>query len=132
MKYLVDTHAFLWFIAGDSNLPDHARWLIETPDIECLFSVAAIWEIVIKSSQGKLKVPMPTSALVCEHVWSNKMEILEAEIEHFDVLHTLPHHHRDPFDRMMIAQAIHNDLTVITKDKAFSQYDVKIEWSRPV
>lgn len=129
MKLLLDTHTFLWFIAGDSRLDSHARQLIENPDNERYLSIASIWEITIKSSLGRLRVPLPPSELIREHVWANAIELLPAEPEHFDMLHELPYHHKDPFDRFLIAQAIKEKMALLTKDPAFSSYDVQAVWS---
>ena len=78
---------------------------------------------------GILSVPNPSRKLIQEHIWSNAIELLAIEAEHLDVLHDLPYHHKDPFERLMIAQAIHEDLVLITKDEKFDLYDVSIEWS---
>lgn len=129
MKILLDTHTFLWFIAGDAQLDAYARQLIEDPDNERYLSVASIWEITIKSSLGRLTVPMPPSALIREHVWANAIEILSITPEHLDTLHTLPYHHKDPFDRLMIAQVIQEGMSLITKDQAFSEYNIQVAWS---
>ncbi len=129
MKLLLDTHAFLWFIAGDKQLEDHARRLIEDPTNERFLSVASIWEITIKSSLGRLTIPTPPSTLIREHVWANAIDILNITPEHFDALHSLPYYHKDPFDRLLIAQAIHEDMFLVTKDQVFAEYDVQSTWS---
>jgi PIN domain nuclease of toxin-antitoxin system len=121
----------LWFIAGDARLDNHARQLIEYTGNERYLSVAGVWEITIKSSLGRLVVPTPPSVLVRDHVWANAIELLAIVPEHLDVLHGLPYHHKDPFDRLMIAQAIHEGLVLITKDQVFSIYNVQVEWSSP-
>lgn len=129
MKVLLDTHSFLWFIAGDVQLDSYARRLIEDLSNERYLSVASIWEITIKSSLGRLTVPMPPSTLIREHTWANAINLLRLKPEHFDVLHGLPYHHKDPFDRILIAQAIEEEMVLITKDQAIGAYNVQIEWS---
>lgn len=129
MRLLLDTHTFLWFIAGDSQLDSYARQLIEDISNERFLSVASVWEITIKSSLGRLTVPTPPSVLIRDHAWANGIELLAIASEHLDVLHGLAYHHKDPFDRLMIAQAIHEGLVLISKDQAFSDYNVQVEWS---
>ncbi|MCB9434630.1 MAG: type II toxin-antitoxin system VapC family toxin [Ardenticatenaceae bacterium] len=131
MNLLLDTHVFLWFIAGDKQLDSYARHLIEDLGNERFLSVASVWEITIKSSLGRLAVPTPPSALVRDHIWANAINLLAIKPEHLDTLHDLPGHHKDPFDRLIIAQAIHEKMTLLTKDSAFSQYDVQTLWSFP-
>ncbi len=131
MKLLLDTHAFLWFIAGDIQLDNHARQLIENLDNERHLSIASIWEITIKSSLGRLTAPTPPSALIREHVWSNAISLLGILPEHLDILHDLSYHHKDPFDRLMIAQALHEEMVIVTKDQMFNLYDVPTQWRSP-
>jgi PIN domain nuclease of toxin-antitoxin system len=131
VKVLLDTHAFLWFIAADAQLNSHARRLIEDPGNQRYLSVASVWEITIKSSLGRLTVPTPPSVLIRDHIWSNAIALLAVMPEHFDLLHSLPYHHKDPFDRLMIAQAMHEGMVLITQDQAFSAYNVQVEWSSP-
>lgn len=129
MKVLLDTHTFLWFISGDSQLSGYARQLIEDPDNQRYLSVVSVWEITIKSSLGRLEVPTPSSRLIREYVWANAIELLTISSEHLDVLHDLPYHHKDPFDRMMIAQAIHEDMALLSRDMALNAYPVRLEWT---
>ena len=126
MRILLDTHIFLWFISGDSKLDGYSRELIENPDNGRFLSVASIWEITIKSSLGRLEVQMPISALVRDHVWTNAIELLAIAPEHLDVLHGLPYHHKDPFDRIIIAQAVYEEMGLLAKDSAFGDYDVRL------
>ncbi|MCP5097052.1 MAG: type II toxin-antitoxin system VapC family toxin [Chloroflexi bacterium] len=131
MKILLDTHAFLWFIAGDTHLDDFARQSIEDVSNERYLSVASVWEITIKSSLGRLTVPTPPSTLIRDHTWANAIDLLAIKPEHLDMLHNLPYHHKDPFDRLLIAQAMQEGLLLITKDQAFNAYNVPIMWSSP-
>jgi PIN domain nuclease of toxin-antitoxin system len=130
VKLLLDTHAFLWFIAGDTQLSGYARQLIEEPENKRYLSIASVWEITIKSALGRLAVPSPPSVLIREHVWANAIELLPFIPEHLDTLHILPYHHKDPFDRLIIAQAIHEGLLLVTRDPAFNAYDVQVAWLR--
>lgn len=129
MKILLDTHAFLWFIAGDIQLDNFARQLIEDPDNDRYLSVASLWEMTIKSSLQRLTVPMPPSTLIREQIWANAIDLLAITPEHFDALHTLPYHHKDPFDRLLIAQAMQEGMTIVTKDPAFKDYNIQVAWS---
>ena len=129
MKILLDTHTFLWFIAGDPQLDAYARQLVEEADNERYLSVVSVWEITIKSSLGRLTVPTPPTTLIREHVWANAIDLLAITPEHFDTLHTLPYHHKDPFDRLLIAQAMQEEMLLVTKDRAFSSYNVQVTWS---
>lgn len=131
MKLLLDTHTFLWFIVGDSQLSTYARQLIENPANERYLSVGSIWEITIKSSLGRLTVTMPPSVLISEHVWANAIDLLAIAPDHLDILHTLPYYHNDPFDRLMIAQALQEGMLLITRDQAFQAYNVQVAWSSP-
>jgi PIN domain nuclease of toxin-antitoxin system len=131
VKILLDTHTFLWFIAGDMQLDNYARQLIEEPNNERYISTVSVWEITIKSSLGRLKVPSPPSVLIRDQIWANAIDLLVIKPEHFDTLHTLPYHHKDPFDRLLIAQAIQEELVLVTKDHAFDAYKVQVTWSSP-
>lgn len=131
MKILLDTHTFLWFIAGDKQLNAYARQLILGPNNQRHLSVASIWEITIKSSLGRLTIPTPPSVLIRDHVWANAIDLLAITSEHFDALHNLPYHHKDPFDRLIVAQAIHEGMTLLTKDQVFTAYQVQTAWSLP-
>jgi len=128
VKILLDTHTFLWFIAGDKQLDHYARQLIEDMGNERYLSMASVWEITIKSSLGRLEVPTPPSALIHEYVWANAIDLLAITPEHLDILHGLPYHHKDPFDRILIAQAIQEQMVLITKDQAFNAYNLQVAW----
>ncbi len=129
MKLLLDTHAFLWFIGGDPQLTTYARQLIEDPSNQRYVSIASVWEITIKSSLGRLIVPAPPSRLISDHIWSNSIALLAISSEHLDVVHALPYHHKDPFDRLMIAQAIHEGMTLVSKDQAITAYNLPVLWN---
>ena len=127
MKLLLDTHTFLWFLGGDSELSKKARTLIENPEHEKYISIASFWEIAIKNSLGKLTLDVPFAELKIE-VIKNSFQILPITFEDTLQLSKLPFHHRDPFDRIIISQAIGNNLTLISRDNNFSLYNVNLLW----
>jgi PIN domain nuclease of toxin-antitoxin system len=109
----------------------YARQLIEDPANDHYLSVASIGEITIKSSLGRLTVPRPLSTLIRDHVWANAINLLPMTPEHFDTLYKLPYHHKDPFDRCLIAQAMQEGMLLLANDKAFDAYNVQVAWSSP-
>jgi len=122
MEYLLDTHSFLWFINGDEQLSGKARKAIADPDAIKYISIVSFWEIAIKASLGKLKLDLEYPDLR-EQVLLNGFEILPLTFEHTIELTRLDLIHRDPFDRIIIAQALTENLTVISKDGNFSKYE---------
>lgn len=128
MKLLLDTHAFLWFIAGDDRLREPARTLITSPETERLLSVAGLWEMSIKASLGRLDLDLSFANLVEQQVAGNGITLLSVAPAHLDALARLPFHHKDPFDRLMIAQAMHEEATVLSRDAAFAAYGVPVIW----
>ncbi len=128
MRLLLDTHTFLWFIEGSLNLSDVARNLIEDQAIQRFLSVASLWEMSIKVSIGKLELGMTFTELVEREVYGNAIELLEIQPEHLDELAKLPFHHKDPFDRLMIAQSLAEGIPILTKDGAFRSYPVTLLW----
>lgn len=127
MAYLLDTHAILWFMAGDELLPIKSKNLIQDFRNVCFVSIASLWEITIKIQKEKLKLDFPLAHFF-DYLASNQIEILGINQEHLLYLLTLPTHHADPFDRMIIRQAFVDDMTVITKDSIFEEYGVKVLW----
>lgn len=128
MLLLLDTHAFLWFIGGDERLSDRARRLIEDPENPIFVSSALLWEIAIKIQIGKLSLAVPFAEVVPRELSNNRMEVLPIRINHLNTLLQLPFHHRDPFDRLLIAQAVSEEIPVITRDSAFGRYEVETVW----
>src|SRR5437868_256194 len=104
MTYLLDTHSFLWFINDDKELSATAKMLIEDPENVIFLSVASLWEIAIKVSLGKLDVPSPFTEFMLEQLHENNIALLGIKPEHLGVVVMLPFYHRDPFDRLIIAQ----------------------------
>jgi PIN domain nuclease of toxin-antitoxin system len=129
LRVLLDTHAFLWFIAGDARLSAFARTTIETADTERFLSTASLWEIAIKASLGRMMLKLSIPQLVTEHVESNAIQLLDIKPAHLDALITLPFHHRDPFDRLLIAQAQAENLSLLSCDSSFANYAVTCLWS---
>lgn len=127
MNLLVDTHAMLWFVAGDDRLSHKARAAIESHDTISHLSIASWWEIAIKCSLGKMRIDCPLDAFISERV-EEGFRVLDVQTEHVPRLVDLPFHHRDPFDRLIICQAISEDMAVCTNDSHFASYDVRVVW----
>ena len=126
MRILLDTHTFLWFIAGSSKLSSTARQLIESSSSSNLLSLVSLWEIAIKKSVGKLNLAQSFNELVLQHVIGNGFEILPIEIHHIALVSTLPLHHRDPFDRLIIAQAVSENISILSVDSSFDAYPIRV------
>ncbi len=127
-RYLLDTHAFIWFVEGNEQLHPHIREAIEDPNNQRFLSIASLWEMSIKVSAGKMEMMRPVATLIEEHVHGNAIELLSINQDHLEAVIELPFHHRDPFDRMMIAQAQVDELILISKDGHFKHYDVDLFW----
>jgi len=127
MDLLLDTHAFLWFITGDKQLPEKIIKLMGNSDNKCFVSIASIWEIVIKLSLNKLEI-IGGFETIEDFLDNNDFEILPVDFSHTKSLLKLEHLHNDPFDRMIISQAIAEKLVVVTKDRFFKDYKVKVIW----
>jgi PIN domain nuclease of toxin-antitoxin system len=128
MQFLIDTHTFLWFVTDDSKLSKYALELIEDETNEAILSVATLWEIAIKFSIGKLTLSKPFQDFVDEQIQINEFRLLNIEPPHINIVSSLPLHHRDPFDRMIIAQAITENMAIISADPAFDAYGVSRLW----
>lgn len=128
MDLLLDTHALIWFINGDNQLPDKSVNLIKNLEIRCVVSVASVWEIAIKLSLGKLVLHGGFDE-ISKIMKRYDIELLPITFEHIEKLLTLDFHHRDPFDRIIISQGLVEKLTIVTKDEIFSKYNAKIVWS---
>lgn len=128
MRLLLDTHSFLWFIGGDERLSSRAKEVISDLDNTAFLSTASLWEMAIKVNIGKLRLPEPFGGLIPEQLATNEIEVLRAELPHFTAYADLPLHHRDPFDRLLIAQAKTENLQIVGKDEKFEAYDVKLLW----
>lgn len=120
MRILIDTHFLLWWLADDPALGDRARELIAAPENLIFFSTASIWEIRIKQGIGKLELPDSFA----DTLTGQALEPLAVTVAHAHAVRDLPLHHRDPFDRMLIAQARFERLAFLTRDHVIAQYDV--------
>jgi PIN domain nuclease of toxin-antitoxin system len=121
VRLLLDTHTFLWFIEGNPQLNGPARQLIEDIGNERLLSIASLWEMSIKASLGKLKLKLTFSDVVRDHVGGNAMKLLHISPEHLDIVRSLPFHHKDPFDRLIIAQSRTENIPVLSRDEVFDE-----------
>ena len=128
MRYLLDTHTLLWYLSGDEQLSSRALELIEDRSNERFISIASLWEIAIKASLGKLPLDKPFERLFPERLSFNNIKILHITVDHLVKLTTIPFHHRDPFDRLIIAQGMVGNLPIISIDRAFDTYEIIREW----
>ncbi|MGE5340981.1 MAG: type II toxin-antitoxin system VapC family toxin [Candidatus Omnitrophota bacterium] len=125
MRLLLDTCIFLWFISGDNRLPENIREAISNTENEIFLSVISIWESIVKYQLGKLPLPRPPSEYLPEQRERHQIESLPLDEESVIYLPKLPSIHRDPFDRMLICQAIKNQLILVTVDNYIRSYPVK-------
>ena len=128
MRVLVDTHVFLWWVEGNRTLPVKARAALADQDNECLLSLVSVWELAIKAGLGKLRLALPVQRYVVEHVAANSFRLLDIQIAHVGRVESLPPHHGDPFDRLLIAQALEEKIPVVTAEPVFRDYGVKRIW----
>ncbi len=122
MKLLIDSNALIWMASEPTVLSSEARRALQDPDNDRFVSIASIWEITIKMSRGKLVLPERLEAAVD----GMAAALLSITLAHVDRVGSLPFHHRDPFDRMIIAQAIEEELTIVTRDRHFPAYGVPL------
>ena len=128
MKVMMDTHAFLWFIEGDVNLSQSARILIENMEYQKVLSIASLWEMSIKASLKRLELKADFPTIIKQYVYGNGFDLLSIKPEHLEQLARLPFYHKDPFDRLIIAQAITDNISIITKDSMFKNYPIRLFW----
>ena len=128
MRLLLDTHAFLWFILDDPQLSSTARSLIEDPANEVAVSPASYWEIAIKIKLGKYTLPSPYRQFMETQIAANDFHILSIEPKHTALLATMPLHHKDPFDRLIVAQALTEGISLISIDSQLDTYGVARLW----
>jgi PIN domain nuclease of toxin-antitoxin system len=127
MNYLLDTHTLIWFLNGDRSLSAKAQAAIESSEAVNFISIATLWEMAIKISLDRLSISVPFE-MISQELEKNNFQILPINFKDTLVTSTLPFYHRDPFDRIIIAQSISNDFTIITKDNEFGSYPVKFIW----
>ena len=128
MRVLLDTHTFLWWAEDSPKLSDKARKVIQAPEHRCVVSLVCAWEIAVKVSIGKLKIPGPVSRFFPRELHTHDFEQLDIGLRAICRVESLPLHHRDPFDRLLIAQALEEKLPVVTADPVFRKYGVKRIW----
>lgn len=128
MKLLLDTHSFLWFVTDDPKLSATARDAIEDPTNQIIVSIGSLWEIAIKTGIRKLEFDEPFERFIPRQLDQNAFRVLGVELRHLLTLSALPHHHRDPFDRMIIAQALTEEVLVVGADREFDKYEVRRLW----
>lgn len=128
MRALLDTHVFLWFNTDDQVLPPRIKSLLESPACEAWLSIASLWEIAIKITLGRLSISTPFEELFSRHLAENNIQILPISPEHLRRLLLLPYHHRDPFDRLLVAQALEGQLVFISADSVIRAYGVDCIW----
>lgn len=128
MNLLLDSHALIWFLEDDPCLSKAAKIAISDPNNTRFVSDATAWEMAIKHSLGKLRLPLPYESLFPETLENFGFLMLPIMHEHFYQMIHLPRHHGDPFDRLLIAQAMVENLTIISRDPHFSSYGVPLLW----
>jgi len=126
MKLLLDTHVFIWWADHPEELSDAALSALEDEANELLLSVASVWEMQIKIQLGKLKLSLPLKDLIRNQQETNELTVLPVALTHVLALNALPSHHKDPFDRMLIAQSLEENLTLVSADSQFLAYSVKL------
>lgn len=125
MKYLLDTHIFLWFLNGAADLPENTVELIADTNNECFLSIVSLWEIAIKLSLGKLEMAISFDDLK-DYLKTTEIELLSIDLTDISAVRILEFHHRDPFDRMIIAQSKNRGIPVLTKDESFKKYGISL------
>lgn len=129
MNVLLDTNTFLWFSNNHKFLSPKAKSLIKDPANIIWLSMASVWEMAIKVSLGKLEgMSLPLAYFVDAQVRKNNFMLLEINIAHTGIVATLPLHHRDPFDRLIIAQSMAEGFPIITNDTRFDDYEIELYW----
>ena len=128
MRILLDTHAIVWWASGDRRLSRKARLTIADPRTEVFISIASAWEIQIKASLTKLTLNKSVDALYRSMIIDQDFRMIGVELSDIDQLSKLPPHHRDPFDRMLVAQSLRGDFTLVTEDSVMSAYGARTLW----
>jgi PIN domain nuclease of toxin-antitoxin system len=127
-RLLLDTHTFLWWVDDAPELKANAKRAIANIKNECYLSAASCWEMAIKASRGKLRLTKPVERFVTEQLNANGFILLGIDLRHAARVEKLPYYHSDPFDRMLIAQAMAEKLTIVSADRVFSKYGVDVLW----
>ncbi len=128
MKVLIDTHVFLWSIVSPTKLSSRARSTIQSGDNHVLLSAASLWEIAIKEQVGRLSLPDPPDRYLRRRIAESDIEMLSISAEHALRLFSLPLHHKDPFDRIIVAQSQEENIAVVTADAVMKHYEIEVIW----
>lgn len=131
MKLLFDTHTFMWWDSALDKLPPHVQALCFHPENQLVLSIASIWEIQIKVQIGKLDLAQPLEQVIANQRKANQIQLLPVNYDHVLELDNLPLHHKDPFDRLLIAQARVEGMVILSRDAQFGYYPVPVEWDKP-
>ena len=127
MRILIDTQAFIWFVENDKQIPVKMKKYLENPENSIIVSIASLWEMTIKMSLGKLFLSCDIKEMT-EKIYNNGFEILPILPEHIIKLSTLIYLHRDPFDRIIIAQGLSENMPIVSSDKIFDNYGINRKW----
>jgi len=128
VKILLDTHAFLWWIRDDPRLSRRARELVTSGRNELFLSVTCVWEILTKTQTGKLRLAESAQKFVTEQLTANNIRVLPLTLDHIFRLEQLPLHHRDPFDRILIAQSLEEEFPILSADPLLKNYSATLLW----
>lgn len=128
MKLLLDTHVFIWWSDEPEKLSDRSLEAFQNTENSLILSIASVWEMQIKIQLGKMRLNHTLSYLIENQQNINKIQILPVTVSHIYMLENLPMHHRDPFDRLLICQAIEESLLLVSKDSVLSNYPINIFW----
>lgn len=128
MKYLLDTNTFIWWNKDFLKLSEKARAIVQDRNHTLLLSLASVWEIQIKVQLGKLTIPVALAELLQKQQEANQIELLPIVLPHILALENLPPHHRDPFDRLLVAQAQIENLPLLSGDSLLSSYAIELIW----
>ncbi|WP_446010963.1 type II toxin-antitoxin system VapC family toxin [Candidatus Electrothrix sp.] len=127
-KLLLDTHTFLWWVENSPQLSDNALNIIQDIENECFLSLVSSWEMSIKAGIGKLKLTCSVQEYVPQHLAANQFRQLDISFRHVTGVESLELHHRDPFDRLLAAQALEDNLILVSADRIFDRYGVERVW----
>lgn len=127
MNLLIDTHAVIWFVAGDRRLSRAARAAMERDRARLFISAATVWEMAIKAARKRLELRLPVQGYLADRI-DEGYGLLRVEGTHAAAVEHLPFHHHDPFDRLLVAQALSERMPIVTRDRVFKKYGVDIIW----
>lgn len=128
MKLLLDTHVFLWWLTDDHQLSPRAKRALRDGKNDVFFSAASAWEIAIKTKLGRVTLPEDAERYITDQLELNAFQVLPIRLQHALRVASLPDVHRDPFDRLLVAQALIEDLVILSKDRRLSGYPVRVLW----